>query len=125
MKKFTIAALALAMALCMLGCAKTITGSVSTVVEECQELSSDASAKIEVSGSMSPFLNVSKDDMDGCLVLLSSDDNGSTKFVNAYFDELSENDINELNSGRVTICGDLRADNTRDDSITIGNCRLK
>ena len=125
MKKAAIIVLTLAMASCMFGCTKTITGSINTVVEECQELSTDAKVKIEVSGSISPFLNVSKDDMDGCMVMLSSDDNGSAKFVNAFFDELSEDDVHELNSGRVTIRGDLQADSTRDDSITIDNCSLK
>ena len=125
MKKIIASAAILAISLCMFGCTKTIAGSVSTVVEECQELSTDAKVKIEVSGGMSPFLNISKDDMDGCMVMLSSDDDGSTKFVNAFFDELSEDDVRELNSGRVTISGDLQADSTRDASITIDNCKLK
>ena len=118
-----VAGAALVASLGLFGCGgQTITGSVESVVEQCQELPTDAKVRIEVTGELMRGMNVSVGDTS---VILSSHEGFSSMSVFASFDPLTDEQASDINMGRVTIVGDLDAGYVQDSSIFIRNCKVK
>ncbi len=117
--------IALTISVCFSGCAAQLSGSVDTVVEDAQDLSADEKAHVEVTGEISPFdTPVAKD--SGQLLIFSSQNNSSSgNSVFLYFDELSEEDVDALTSGRITVSGELIPGSTHTDSISLNHCTVK
>lgn len=110
--------MALAAVLVLAGCAQTVEGSVSTVVEECQEFPTDANVNVVVTGRVDgdPYQS---DDTN--MTIVSLYDDGYT--VNCFFRDIDEDTLDDL-WGRVTIEGTLD-DVLSDDYIYLDNCKLR
>lgn len=117
-RKLALVALAAALALETAACgAKTIKGSVKTVVDAAQELSTDETATFEVTGEITIIEGEAGE--QGDIFLEDSDD-----CVFAIFDELPDG----LAVGdRVTVIGGPRdtSDAIGADSLILDHCKIK
>lgn len=121
----TVCVFAFTLSFSLFGCAKTISGSVDTVVQEAQELSADETANVEVTGEISSFNSPVAKDSGQMLMFYSSNNSSFGNSVALYFDSLSEDDVDKLTSGRVTITGELIPSFTSTDSIALQHCKVK
>ena len=118
---FAIAAAILAVSLC--GCAKSISGSVESCIEQAQELGVEGKATVTVTGKVDPIMSVKPDggeDSLALIVLCDSDNNMAW----CYFRGMTESQFNEVDSGRVTITGDIQSEYTSDDCIHVMDCKV-
>lgn len=119
MNKSVAVVLALVVALVVSGCGgKTIKGSVATVVDEAQELSTDEKAEFEVTGEVTM---VSDARNDGTCALFIGD---ADVFVVAFFDSAS---IDTAVGNRVTVVGQLAdVDGAiQKECVMLSHCKFK
>ena len=111
-------------ALGLVGCSTssgTIEGSVDTVVEKCQELPSDASNKVVVSGNVWEY----GPDMitSGLFSMSGSGDDPET--VNMVYCNLAADLEEPIEAGeRVTVSGTLMGDMTDVHTVWLENCEI-
>ncbi|OUO45576.1 hypothetical protein B5F79_09260 [Olsenella sp. An285] len=113
-----IAAAALVAVLALAGCAKTVEGSVETVVKECKEFPTDASVNLVITGRVDgdPYQS---DDTDMTIVWLVDGDSTAS----CMFRDIDEDTLDDLH-GRVTIEGKLD-DVISDSLIYVDDCKLR
>ena len=119
MRVLRIAAAVVAATL-LCGCAQSVSGSVETVVDECQEFTTDASVKVTVTGRVEGDPSLSD---DGTIASVMLADWSSDSFVYCTFDDPSDELLDDL-SGRVTVEGNLSSV-LSDSSVSINHCSLR
>lgn len=106
--------------LLLCGCAQSVSGSIETVVDECQEFTTDANVKVTVTGRVDGDPYISD---DGSRMSVTLADWGEGYVVHCTFDGTSEELVDDL-YGRVTIEGTL-SNVLSDSSISIRHCTLR
>lgn len=114
-RNVTLVALAVALSLGMVGCAKTISGSVESVVSAAQEVSTDEKVNVEVTGEVAG--PGSESPSGGWTLSLNS----GRDFVYCSFDSKPNLTIGQ----RVTISGQLSTGTISDNSVFLRNCKVK
>jgi len=113
MKRLVLVVLAaIAIVACLAGCSgtKTVSGSCTTVVKECQEFKTADRPTVEVTGR--PWLG---SESMGKMVYISDSGNAGDPYVAVYFKDEHHKPV----VGRVTVKGTLDSKMTRDNSISI------
>lgn len=125
--------LAIAASLVLAGCgAKSIEGSVETVVDEAQELSTDAEVEAKVTGDTADYgdeygsyLAGRPQPGDSATVVLQSDDEG-TYLVFCAFDSITEEEIDKIDSsGRLTVSGTIDGEGVSSESVFLLDCEIE
>lgn len=125
--------LAVATSLALAGCgAETIEGSVETVVDEAQELTTDAEVRVKVTGDTADYgdeygsyLAGRPQPGDTATVVLQSDDDG-TYLVFCQFNEITEEEIGQIDSsGRLTVSGTVNGEGISSDSVFMLDCEIE
>lgn len=111
-----VAAVAIMGVMMIAGCGKTIEGSCSNVVSQCQDLKANEGATITVTGRPRSSMAT-----DSGMTLLSDSGNPGEPYVVVFFTDKNHKPL----SGRVTISGKLEPDLTKKDNITITDAQIK
>lgn len=113
--------LAIAASLALVGCgARAIDGSVETVVDEAQEVSSDETVNVTVSGYVDLTPSV---DSDGSMTVMLRDDEFDN-VVYCMFEDATETDAILVGTGRVTIKGVLSTGTISNSSVILHDCEV-
>lgn len=128
MKRFAVA-LAVIGAISLVGCesgTRSIEGSVETVIEECQDIPTDAeNVSVKVSGE--PSMTTNNVGGSGIsVVFLAPDSTDTSVSVICYFEDADEETMAQIAdlSGRVTITGTLVPSSIEESTVSIEDCEI-